>query len=199
MGDMSISALAPHAETYRRLFEADPPVYDPSLPKPGITGWAQINGYRGETRTVKDMNDRVQYDLWYLRELEPWLDTRVIFPTVFNTFRVERTPLLVIFHRNNFIQKPRLGLSFQEGISGRWLLDLRCFRDNFVLCDPAQRQSINPSLLLPPLLLVKPALFWRRYPRQQYSKCASRHDGNGQFHSGWVKGPSKLKSATMAA
>jgi putative colanic acid biosynthesis UDP-glucose lipid carrier transferase len=58
--------------------------------KPGITGWAQINGYRGETRTVKDMNDRVQYDLWYLENWSLWLDTRIIIMTAFNMAKGEK-------------------------------------------------------------------------------------------------------------
>jgi putative colanic acid biosynthesis UDP-glucose lipid carrier transferase len=58
--------------------------------KPGITGWAQINGCRGETRTVKDMNDRVQYDLWYLENWSLWLDTRIVLMTAFNMAKGEK-------------------------------------------------------------------------------------------------------------
>jgi putative colanic acid biosynthesis UDP-glucose lipid carrier transferase len=58
--------------------------------KPGITGWAQINGCRGETKTVKDMNDRVQYDLWYLENWSLWLDTRVVLLTAFNMVKGEK-------------------------------------------------------------------------------------------------------------
>jgi len=58
--------------------------------KPGITGWAQINGCRGETKTVKDMNDRVQYDLWYLENWSLWLDTRVVLMTAFNMAKGEK-------------------------------------------------------------------------------------------------------------
>lgn len=91
MGDMSIVGPRPHmlkhTDDYSKLIRQ---YMIRHFLKPGITGWAQINGYRGETRTVKDMNDRVQYDLWYLENWSLWLDTRVIFLTVFNTFRGEK-------------------------------------------------------------------------------------------------------------
>jgi putative colanic acid biosynthesis UDP-glucose lipid carrier transferase len=58
--------------------------------KPGITGWAQVNGYRGEIKTVQDIEKRVEYDLWYLENWNMWLDTRIIFLTVYNMVRGER-------------------------------------------------------------------------------------------------------------
>ncbi len=51
--------------------------------KPGITGWAQVNGFRGETKTLWDMEGRVEYDIWYMENWSLWLDTRIIFLTLY--------------------------------------------------------------------------------------------------------------------
>jgi putative colanic acid biosynthesis UDP-glucose lipid carrier transferase len=58
--------------------------------KPGITGWAQIHGYRGEIRYMEDINNRVEYDLWYLENWSLWLDTRIIAMTAFNMAKGEK-------------------------------------------------------------------------------------------------------------
>ncbi|MOA67410.1 UDP-glucose:undecaprenyl-phosphate glucose-1-phosphate transferase [compost metagenome] len=54
--------------------------------KPGITGWAQVNGYRGETDTLDKMQKRVEHDLWYIDNWSLWLDLKIIFHTVFKGF-----------------------------------------------------------------------------------------------------------------
>jgi putative colanic acid biosynthesis UDP-glucose lipid carrier transferase len=58
--------------------------------KPGITGWAQISGYRGETKTLDEMQARVQHDLWYLENWSLWLDTKIILMTCLNMFKGEK-------------------------------------------------------------------------------------------------------------
>lgn len=58
--------------------------------KPGITGWAQIHGYRGEIKYMEDINNRVEYDLWYLENWSLWLDTRIVFMTAFNMAKGEK-------------------------------------------------------------------------------------------------------------
>ena len=50
--------------------------------KPGITGWAQVNGYRGETNTLDKMESRIQYDLDYLRNWSLKLDILIILKTI---------------------------------------------------------------------------------------------------------------------
>jgi putative colanic acid biosynthesis UDP-glucose lipid carrier transferase len=60
--------------------------------RPGITGWAQVNGLRGETRTVDKMQKRVQYDLHYLDNWSLGLDLKIIL----------KTALLVVKDRNAF-------------------------------------------------------------------------------------------------
>jgi putative colanic acid biosynthesis UDP-glucose lipid carrier transferase len=55
--------------------------------RPGITGWAQVNGFRGETEELHKMKSRVDYDLDYLRNWSLGLDTYIIFKTVWVVFK----------------------------------------------------------------------------------------------------------------
>lgn len=86
-GSMSIVGPRPHAvahnEQYRRSIEG---YMLRHLVKPGITGWAQVNGWRGETDTREKMEKRVEYDLHYLRHWSLELDLRIIVMTVFKGF-----------------------------------------------------------------------------------------------------------------
>lgn len=83
-GKMSIVGPRPHAvahnEQYRGLIDH---YMVRHKVKPGITGLAQVNGYRGETDTDEKMQKRVEYDLRYIREWTPLLDLKIIFLTVF--------------------------------------------------------------------------------------------------------------------
>ena len=54
------------------------------LVKPGITGAAQIRGYRGETKEIQQMEGRVKWDVWYIENWTFFLDINIIFRTVFN-------------------------------------------------------------------------------------------------------------------
>jgi putative colanic acid biosynthesis UDP-glucose lipid carrier transferase len=58
--------------------------------KPGITGWAQVNGYRGETRVPHLMNRRVEHDLWYIENWNFWVDIQIMFQTVTNMVKGEK-------------------------------------------------------------------------------------------------------------
>ena len=82
-GRMSIVGPRPHAvahnEEYRRIIKA---YMVRHKVKPGITGWAQVNGQRGETDTIEKMRTRVEYDLEYLRNWSLGLDLRIIAATV---------------------------------------------------------------------------------------------------------------------
>jgi putative colanic acid biosynthesis UDP-glucose lipid carrier transferase len=86
-GEMSIVGPRPHAvshnEQYRSLIEG---YMLRHKVKPGITGWAQINGWRGETDTLDKMQKRVEYDLEYIREWSVWFDIKIIILTVFKGF-----------------------------------------------------------------------------------------------------------------
>jgi putative colanic acid biosynthesis UDP-glucose lipid carrier transferase len=86
-GRMSIVGPRPHAlahnEYYKDLVES---YMQRHKVKPGITGWAQVNGYRGETDTLEKMKNRVEYDLWYIDNWSLGLDLKIIFLTVFKGF-----------------------------------------------------------------------------------------------------------------
>lgn len=58
--------------------------------KPGITGWAQANGYRGETETMEIMTRRIEYDLWYIENWSLMLDIRIMLLTIINFFKGDK-------------------------------------------------------------------------------------------------------------
>jgi putative colanic acid biosysnthesis UDP-glucose lipid carrier transferase len=82
-GSMSIVGPRPHAiahnETYRKLIKS---YMVRHKVKPGITGWAQVNGFRGETETLEKMQKRIEYDLDYLRNWSIYLDLWIIIRTI---------------------------------------------------------------------------------------------------------------------
>lgn len=87
-GRMSIVGPRPHAiahnELYRKLIKG---YMIRHKVKPGITGWAQVNGYRGETETLDKMQGRIDYDLDYLRNWSLSLDLQIIFKTILVIFK----------------------------------------------------------------------------------------------------------------
>lgn len=86
-GRMSIVGPRPHAlahnEYYKDLVES---YMQRHKVKPGITGWAQVCGYRGETDTLDKMQSRVEYDLWYIDNWSLFLDLKIILLTIFKGF-----------------------------------------------------------------------------------------------------------------
>lgn len=58
--------------------------------KPGITGWAQVNGYRGETKRPHLMKKRIEHDIWYIENWTFWLDLQVILQTLVNMVKGEK-------------------------------------------------------------------------------------------------------------
>lgn len=86
-GRMSIVGPRPHAvvhnEEYRRLING---YMLRHKVKPGITGWAQINGWRGETDTLEKMEKRIEYDLDYIRNWSLAFDIKIVISTVFKSF-----------------------------------------------------------------------------------------------------------------
>jgi putative colanic acid biosynthesis UDP-glucose lipid carrier transferase len=86
-GRMSIVGPRPHALAHNEQFKELVPRYMlRHKVKPGITGWAQIHGYRGETDTLEKMESRVEYDLYYIENMSIWLDLRIIVMTIFKGF-----------------------------------------------------------------------------------------------------------------
>ncbi len=90
-GDMSIVGPRPHmlAHTdYYSRFIADYMIRH--YVKPGITGWAQTHGERGETKTVDDMKRRVEKDIWYIEHWSFWIDIQIIIKTAFDMIRGDK-------------------------------------------------------------------------------------------------------------
>jgi Undecaprenyl-phosphate glucose phosphotransferase len=93
LGQMSIVGPRPHAVQHNREYGAIiSEYYARHNVKPGITGWAQVNGLRGETDTVEKMHRRVEYDLHYIEHWSLLLDLKIILKTVF----------VVWFHHNAY-------------------------------------------------------------------------------------------------
>lgn len=90
LGDMSVVGPRPHmvhlAKEYSDLISN---YLVRQYAKPGITGWAQVNGYRGETKELVDMENRVEYDIWYIENWSLALDIKIIIKTVINIFKGE--------------------------------------------------------------------------------------------------------------
>ena len=88
MGDMSVVGPRPHAVAHNELYRQQIPGYMlRHKVKPGITGWAQVNGYRGETDTLDKMEKRIAHDLEYIRGWSLWLDIRIIWRTALGGLR----------------------------------------------------------------------------------------------------------------
>ncbi|WAT01004.1 undecaprenyl-phosphate glucose phosphotransferase [Rouxiella chamberiensis] len=86
-GDMSIVGPRPHAVAHNELYRTMISGYMlRHKMKPGITGWAQINGWRGETDTLDKMEKRVEFDLDYIHNWSLGLDLKIIFLTIFKGF-----------------------------------------------------------------------------------------------------------------
>jgi putative colanic acid biosynthesis UDP-glucose lipid carrier transferase len=85
-GEMSIVGPRPHAVAHNELYRSKIQGYMlRHKVKPGITGWAQVNGWRGETDTYEKMQKRVEHDLDYIRNWNLFLDIRIIWLTVFGS------------------------------------------------------------------------------------------------------------------
>ena len=81
-GSMSLVGPRPHPmpldEQFRHII---PALYSRYTVKPGLTGWAQVNGYRGETTRVEDMVARVEHDRHYIKNWSLWLDIKILAVT----------------------------------------------------------------------------------------------------------------------
>ena len=73
-----------HTEEYSKLIKK---YMVRQLVKPGITGLAQVRGFRGETRKLKDMEGRVRLDVWYIENWSLILDINIIFLTIRNAIK----------------------------------------------------------------------------------------------------------------
>lgn len=91
IGNMSIVGPRPHmikhTDDYSKLVDQ---YMVRHFSKPGITGWAQVNGYRGEITETTEIKNRVYYDIWYLENWNLLLDIKIIFLTVFNVLKGDK-------------------------------------------------------------------------------------------------------------
>ncbi|HEY0611119.1 MAG TPA: undecaprenyl-phosphate glucose phosphotransferase [Chitinophaga sp.] len=91
MGDMSIVGPRPHmlrhTEEFSRIIQQ---YMVRHFMKPGITGWAQVNGYRGEITEESHLKKRIEHDIWYMENWSVYLDLRIMFLTVMNTVRGDK-------------------------------------------------------------------------------------------------------------
>jgi len=87
-GEMSVIGPRPHRINLQNDFRKSVNDYMVrSYVKPGITGWAQVNGWRGPTVTTEQKNERINHDLWYIENWSFWLDIKIIFLTLFGRHR----------------------------------------------------------------------------------------------------------------
>lgn len=90
LGHMSVIGPRPHmikhTEEYSKIIDK---FMVRHLVKPGITGWAQVNGFRGETKDPKLMEERVKHDVWYIENWSFFLDLRILALTIINMLKGE--------------------------------------------------------------------------------------------------------------
>jgi len=86
-GHMSVVGPRPHAVAHNEEYRKQVDYYMlRHKVKPGITGWAQVNGWRGETDTIDKMEMRIKFDLEYIRTWSLWLDCKIVLFTIFRSF-----------------------------------------------------------------------------------------------------------------
>lgn len=96
-GHMSVVGPRPHPVTFFSMLnsEDDCAYLQEGYPvrhfvKPGVTGWAQVNGFRGEIQKSEQLKKRIQYDIWYSENWSLWLDLRIIFLTVYRMVKGDK-------------------------------------------------------------------------------------------------------------
>ncbi len=90
-GNMSIVGPRPHmlkhTQDFSRLLNS---YMIRHFVKPGVTGWAQVHGYRGEIKKDEQLRKRIEHDIWYLENWSLWLDLRIVFLTIWVTIRGDK-------------------------------------------------------------------------------------------------------------
>lgn len=125
-GDMSLVGPRPELPFFVDKFKEEIPFYMVKHQvKPGITGWAQVNGFRGDTSIRK----RIEMDLWYIENWSPMLDLRILFKTVFccmiNTEQMEETAvnadvkIIVATHKPYWMPEDPMYYPLQVGAEGK--------------------------------------------------------------------------------
>jgi len=90
LGEMSVVGPRPHPlkmnDDYKKIIDK---YMIRHFLKPGITGWAQVNGYRGETKDIEDIQGRIEHDIWYMENWSFWNDVKIVFLTAYNVVKGE--------------------------------------------------------------------------------------------------------------
>jgi putative colanic acid biosynthesis UDP-glucose lipid carrier transferase len=90
-GDMSLVGPRPELPHFVEIFKEEIPLYMVKHQvKPGITGWAQVTGFRGETKELYQMEGRVEADIWYMEHWSFLLDLFIIYKTFANVVKGEK-------------------------------------------------------------------------------------------------------------
>jgi putative colanic acid biosysnthesis UDP-glucose lipid carrier transferase len=91
MGDMSVVGPRPHMLKHTTDFTN---IYKQYMIrhfiKPGLTGWAQVHGFRGEIKDHDFLIKRIEYDIWYMENWSIWLDMKIIIMTIYTTFKGDK-------------------------------------------------------------------------------------------------------------
>lgn len=91
LGNMSVVGPRPHmlrhTESYSKLLEE---YMIRHFVKPGVSGWAQVNGLRGEIKRQEQLRKRIEYDIWYMEHWSLWLDMRVVLLTIYTTIKGDK-------------------------------------------------------------------------------------------------------------
>lgn len=88
MGDMAVVGPRPHMVSQNGMYSKIVSKYlMRQLVKPGVTGWAQVSGFRGEIKTTVDMQNRIEHDVWYMEHWSFWMDIKIIFLTIRNMIK----------------------------------------------------------------------------------------------------------------
>jgi putative colanic acid biosysnthesis UDP-glucose lipid carrier transferase len=91
IGNMTVVGPRPHmlrhTQDYSRILNS---YMIRHFVKPGVTGWAQVNGFRGEIKEEEQLRKRIEHDIWYMEHWSIWLDIRIVFMTLFTTLKGDK-------------------------------------------------------------------------------------------------------------
>jgi putative colanic acid biosysnthesis UDP-glucose lipid carrier transferase len=88
LGNMSVVGPRPHMIAHTDMYSKVMGEYMiRHFLKPGITGWAQVKGYRGEIKEETQLRNRIEHDIWYMENWSLWLDSKIIWLTIYSTFK----------------------------------------------------------------------------------------------------------------
>jgi putative colanic acid biosynthesis UDP-glucose lipid carrier transferase len=91
LGNMSIIGPRPHMLVHTSMYSKIMNEYMiRHFLKPGISGWAQVNGYRGEIKEESQLRKRIDHDIWYMENWSIWLDLKIVWMTIYITLKGDK-------------------------------------------------------------------------------------------------------------